>query len=80
MFLLGLGVGVNWEVASRPTAMAQKTRDPQKYINIFLYSPGLVDQVLQVKRGWSFVEGDAKKGHSLRRGWLVVRIPPGAKR
>lgn len=73
MFLLGLGVGVNWEVASRPTAMAQKARDPQKYINIFLCSPGLLDRVLPVKRGWSFVEGDAKKGHSLRWGWLVVR-------
>lgn len=82
MFFLGLGVAVNREVASGPTAMAQRSRNHQKDINIFLYTPGLLDQVLPVMRGWSFVEGegDAKKGHSLRRGWLVVRILAGAKR
>jgi hypothetical protein len=49
VFFLGLGVGVNREVALMALAMAQKTKNPQKYI--FLCIPRLLDQVLLVKGG-----------------------------
>ena len=42
MFFLGLGVGVNREVALVALAMAQETENPQKYV--FLYIPRLLDQ------------------------------------